>query len=325
MTMDQLPPELIRAENLPSPPGVALQVIRLADDPNARANDLGALIRHDPALSVRLLRIVNSAAHGLPRTIDSVERACALLGFEKAKTVAIGLSVTDSLPTVGPETGFDLEDYWLRSGLTATAAELFAKHVSPDHAEVAFVVGLLSEVGRLVLAACLTSTYSTILKENPWPPTKLERERIGFSNLDLSSAMFRNWALPAEISEPIAYRDEPDKIPAGSSSDILRLCRILASAEILARVWATGAAQRDLNWAGAAAAHYLHMPPDDFVTVVGELRTSIESREAFETVAPPSVVNVSNIEQRACEQLKEAVSRSSGGSRVADMLRAAHA
>lgn len=325
MTLDRLPPEIADADNLPSPPAVALQVMRLADDPNALAEDLGQLIRQDPALTARLLRTVNSAATGLPRSIDSIERACALLGFPTAKTLAIGFAVADSMPVVGPDTGFDLEQYWMRSGLTASAAELFARQVSPDDADVAFVVGLLSEMGRLVLAGCLTSVYKTILVGNPWPSPADERAQLGFSNLDLSAALFNSWSLPEEIVGPIAYREFPDHLPDGTSPTVSRQCRILATAEVLAGVWASGAAERDLDWASGAAAHYLQLSPDAFVGVVEELRHKVESHEAFATVSPPAEVSVASIEQRACEQLKTAVARSSTGSRVADMLRAAGA
>jgi len=164
----------------------------------------------------------------------------------------------------------------------------------------------------------MTSTYSTVLAQDPWPSTKLEREVIGFSNLDITATMFRDWMLPPEM-----FRDEPDQLPSSSSSDVLRLCRILASAEILARVWASGAEERDLAWAGEAAAHYLNMSPEDFVQVVGQLRSGIESREAFTAVAPPEQVDVRNLEEQACDRLKIAVSRTASGSRVADMLRAA--
>ena len=85
MSPAQLPRELVEADNLPTPPGVALEVMRLADDPHIEAEDIGRLIRTDPALTVRMLRAVNSAAYGLPQTIDSVPRACALLGLERPR------------------------------------------------------------------------------------------------------------------------------------------------------------------------------------------------------------------------------------------------
>jgi HD-like signal output (HDOD) protein len=323
MTLDQLPSAIANADNLPSPPNVALEVMRVADDPNARAEDLGAIIRNDPALAIRLLRTVNSPAFGLPKSVDSVERACTLLGFPKAKTLALGYSVADALPTVGPESGFDLSEYWMRSGLTASAAELFARRMTPEHADVAFVVGLLSEVGRLLLAGCLTSVYKTLLVDDPWPSPHLERARLGFSNLDISSALFRSWDLPPEIVEPIAHRDAPEQLPADASTDVIRLCRVLAPAEILARVWASGAKDNDLDWAGDAAAHYLEMPPEMFVDVVDELRTKVETSEAFRAVSPPASVNVKNLEQETCDRLKTAVSRSATGSRVAQLLRQA--
>ncbi len=321
MTLEQLPSSILDAENLPSAPGVALQVMRVAQDPNARAEDLGAIIRNDPGLAIRLLRTVNSAAYGLPQTIDSIERACALLGFGKAKTLALGYSVADSLPIVGDDSNFELSEYWMRSGLTAAAAEIFARRATPEHADVAFVVGLLSEVGRLVLAGCLTSVYNTLLVDEPWPSTKLEQDRLGFSNLDLTAALFRSWELPSEIVEPIAFRDAPDALPAEASTDVIRLARVLAPAEILARVWATGAERQSLDWAGDAAAHYLNIPPKVFAGVVEELQEEVESRRAFEAVGPPADVDVSSIEEQATERLKTAVARSTKGSRVASLLR----
>ena len=135
MTLPALHDQLAQADNLPSPPSVAMELMRLADDPTARAEDLGNVLRMDPGLTVRLLRVVNAPANGLPRTIDSIERACALLGFQKAKTLAFGYAMAESLPTVDPSSGFDLEDYWLRSGLTAAAAEHYAQRLSPDHAD----------------------------------------------------------------------------------------------------------------------------------------------------------------------------------------------
>lgn len=323
MTLDRLPPELANADNLPTPPTVALQVMKLAEDPKAQAEDLGELIRLDPALTVRLLRTVNSPANGLPRTIDSVERACALLGFRKAKTLAMGFAVADSLPTVGPDSGFDLDEYWLRSGIAATASELFATRILPNNADVAFVVGLLSEVGRLLLAGCMTSVYKTVLEKDRWPSTQLERESLGFSNLEISSTLFRNWSLPDEIVEPIAFRDDAENLPSGLNADTFRLTRILAAAESLAQAWAGGTEGRGLRWAGDAAMHYLNVPAEQFVEIVEEIREKVESRSAFASVSPPSNVDVRSIEQQACERLKEAVSRSSSGSRVADLLRAA--
>ena len=323
MSRPQLPRELAEADNLPTPPGVALEVMRLADDPNIEAEDIGRLIRTDPALTVRMLRAVNSAAYGLPQTIDSVPRACALLGLQKTKTLALGFAVVDSMPVVDASSGLDLSEYWLRSALTASAAELMALRVHRDGADVAYVVGLLSELGRLVLASCLTSTYKTVLVDAPWPSTDLERERLGFSNTDVTAALLSSWSLPDEIVMPIAHRDRPDLLPTGSSSNVIRLCRILAAASILATEWSAGENSRGLSWAGDAASHYLKMSPDVFAGIVEELRSRVEDMSLFVDASPPGQVDSRRLATEASERLKESLARSRSESKLTQLLRAA--
>lgn len=323
MTAVELPRELREADNLPTPPGVALEVMRLAEDPRIEAEDLGELIRHDPALTVRLLRTVNSAAYGLPQSIDSVPRACALLGIKKTKSLALGFAVVDSLPVVGKETGLDLQEYWLRSSITAAASELLAMEVHRDGADVAFVVGLLSELGRLVLASALTSTYKTVLLDDPWPSTRLERERLGFSNTDVTAALLGSWNLPDDIVVPIAYRDQPEALPAGSTTEVIRLCRILAAATIFSNEWAAGADSKGLAYAGDAAAHYLRMSPDVFARIVEALRVRVEDMSLFVAASPPTEVDARWLATEASERLKEAVGRSRSGSRLTELLKRA--
>ncbi len=322
-TLDGLRGQLAEADNLPSPPQVALQLAKLADDPNARAEDLGRLLRSDPGLTARLLRAVNAPANGLPRTIDSIERACALLGFQRAKTLALGYSMAESLPVVDASSGFDLEGYWLRSGITAAAAEHYAEELSPEHADVAFVVGLLSEVGRLILAGCMTTVYQTVLAQEPWPSLATERSLLGFASVDVTTLLFEDWHLPDEIVLPIAYRDRPHELPQGSSSDVIRLCRFLAASSVLADAWASGGEKTHLNHAADAAAHYLKLPAERFAAVVEALRDDIESHRIFTNAAPPSEVDQQAVEDRARDQLREAVAKSTSSSRLTSLLKAA--
>ena len=70
-------------------PEVTLGIIELVEDPNSSAQDLNALIGRDPALSARVLKVVNSAFYGLPRQIGSINRAISLLGLNAVKNIAI--------------------------------------------------------------------------------------------------------------------------------------------------------------------------------------------------------------------------------------------
>jgi HD-like signal output (HDOD) protein len=184
-------------------------------------------------------------------------------------------------------------------------------------------VGLLSELGRLVLASCLTSTYKTVLNEAPWPSTQLERERIGFSNTDVTAALLTSWNLPNEIVLPIAHRDQPEQLPSDSAPDVIRLCRILAAASILANEWSAGDEARGMSWAGDAASHYLKMTPDTFAGVVENLRARVEDMSLFVDASPPGQVDSRRMATEASERLKESLARSRSESRLTQLLRAA--
>ena len=77
-------------------PEVTVKIIELVEDPGSSARDLHELISSDPALTARMLKVVNSAFYGLPRQIASINRAVSLLGLNAVKNIAIAASLAGS-------------------------------------------------------------------------------------------------------------------------------------------------------------------------------------------------------------------------------------
>src|SRR5262245_339776 len=74
-------------------PEVTVKIIRIVEDPKTTARDLHDVIKHDPALSAKILKVVNSAFYGLPGQIASVDRAIVLLGLSAIKNISIAMSM----------------------------------------------------------------------------------------------------------------------------------------------------------------------------------------------------------------------------------------
>ena len=74
-------------------PEVTIKIIEIVEDPKSTARDLHGVIKNDPALSVKVLKVVNSAFYGLPGQIASVDRAIILLGLSAVKNIAIAASI----------------------------------------------------------------------------------------------------------------------------------------------------------------------------------------------------------------------------------------
>ena len=74
-------------------PEVTIKIIQIVEDPRSTARDLHDTIKNDPALSVKILKVVNSAFYGLPGQVASVDRAIILLGLSAVKNIAIAASI----------------------------------------------------------------------------------------------------------------------------------------------------------------------------------------------------------------------------------------
>ena len=129
-----MPPELTAAlalcRNLPSPPGIALRIIELAQDPEADIATAADIIAIDMALSARMLRIANSPLYASRRRIENLGQALTMLGLNATISLALGFTVTQGL-TGGSGEGHDLRQRaWKRSILSALAASQLGRRAA---------------------------------------------------------------------------------------------------------------------------------------------------------------------------------------------------
>lgn len=80
-------------QQLPTPAGVALEVLRLAELDDATVDQIGEVIARDPALTGRFLKLVNSPICAQRKRVGSIQRAVGLLGIRTVKSLALGFSL----------------------------------------------------------------------------------------------------------------------------------------------------------------------------------------------------------------------------------------
>jgi diguanylate cyclase (GGDEF)-like protein len=201
-----------RARDLPSVPAVALEVLRLAQQQEANAGQLADVISLDPALAAKILKIVNSALLGRGCEIVTLKRACAQLGFKTIKLWALSFAMVDSLQRPSVE-GFDHGEHWKRSVFRAVSAKLFAEKVKPQLAEEAFLAGLLSQIGQLVLATGLPQEFQAVREAggDAWRAAGTQRAILGYSSDELGVALLHSWGLPPLIYQSILGAQDPDR------------------------------------------------------------------------------------------------------------------
>src|SRR5687768_15634427 len=82
-----------RCGRLYSLPVVAMRVLELTTSPTVNVKALKDCIENDPALTSKVLRVVNSSLFGLSREVTNLNQALALLGTTPLKLLVLGFSL----------------------------------------------------------------------------------------------------------------------------------------------------------------------------------------------------------------------------------------
>lgn len=190
---------------LPSLPGTVAQITSLVSDPNANLNDIGKAISSDPSISLKSLRLVNSAYYGLPNKISSVEHAVSMLGMKVIKNVVFTASVFDALK-VNEEA---LLKHNVACGLTMKLLVESDKVDSSrfEHADEAFIYGLLHDVGKIIFAQHMPDEMKKVADlcaSSPFTWAQAEREVLGADHAEMGAKLAQKWQLSDELVSGIA-------------------------------------------------------------------------------------------------------------------------
>ena len=205
---------VLQSPRLPSLPTIALKVLDLAQQPDVDFKHIAEAIQHDPGLSTKILKTVNSAFYGQAREISTVSRALQVLGLNSVKTLALGFSLVGNLKGSGGKS-FDHVAYWRRSLYSATAAKMLSRRAGIVQQEEAFIGGLLQDIGMVALSQALGDDYAAVLEKAGGDHASLrdhERQLLGLDHAEVGAALAESWRLPPVIVAPIRHHEAPDGV-----------------------------------------------------------------------------------------------------------------
>jgi HD-like signal output (HDOD) protein len=197
--------KIVDGNGLPTLSPLTVQLIELASDDRSSAQDLATIIEKDPGLTTRLLKLVGSAFFARAERVTTVTQAIVRLGFKKVRIMALSLSLRDTFP-MGKIEGMDYDHFWKTSLYRALIAQAFARsaNLSPVNPEEAFVGGLISEIGMLMLFEACPKESKKVFPGGNLPLEKaisLEEGSMGINHRELGSVVFRRWHFPDDLVE----------------------------------------------------------------------------------------------------------------------------
>ena len=207
-------------------PEIAAKVIALVSDPDAGLRQYAEVVRADPSLAGRLLRLANSAFFAQREPVTSLDRACVLLGLERLKAVALGFQLSRAA-SAGKSTDLSRRTWGEGVYRACLAAEL-SRSLCPGFASEAFVIGLMLDCGTPILCDLLGPAAQSLVAEgaSPLRQFKQEFETLPFTHVDIATVLARRWRLPDLLARPIErHHAEP---PQGGRPEPIHLLHRVA-------------------------------------------------------------------------------------------------
>ncbi len=212
--MARKPEDLVKGVvKLISLPEIYIRVSQILEDPNHNARQLGDIISHDPALTARILRIVNSAYYSLASKIELVSRAVSVIGEDDLRNLVLATSAVDTFKRI-PNQLIDIDLFWRHSVHTGIVSRLLSKHCNILHGERLFVAGMLHDIGKLVLYFKEPELSQKVLiaaADSDGQLFRSEKEIIGFTHGDVGAALIDAWKLSDTLREVVAFHHTPLK------------------------------------------------------------------------------------------------------------------
>jgi HD-like signal output (HDOD) protein len=213
---------LNKVDKLPGVNQVAMCLIKMLDDENARVQDLAQVISSDPALTTQLLKLSNSAYYGYSREISTISDAIAKLGFKTIRSMAF-MAVSHN--AINKEIkGYSLYEgeLWNNSVTCAVFSKYLAQKFDYPDTETAFVAGLLRDIGKLVIDEYVGISYEKIIDKVNMEKISFcqaEEALFGFDHGYVGAKLIEMWNFPPALVETIRYHHDFRKaVDAGSEN-----------------------------------------------------------------------------------------------------------
>jgi len=213
---------------LPTLPGVAIRILQAMrrEIPNIR--EISEIISSDAPLSAKVLQVVNSSFYGLSNQITSVHQAMMYLGMNAVKNLALSFSLINNFSNK-TNGCFDHVQFWKDSLIGAVAARLITEKANKQHGENAFFLGLLQDIGMLIMSQSMPAAYGEVLakaRSNGTALHEIESALLKFNHMEVGEYITHGWGLPPAFSAPIGAHHAPERL-SQPSGDIEFQAKIL--------------------------------------------------------------------------------------------------
>ena len=199
-------------EKMPAFPKSVQKILELTRDMNCQPKHLVQVIEKDPVMTVKILRVLNSAYYSLPNKITSVNQSVVYLGFNTIKNLALSIALIGIFPKHDID-GFNIQHYLMHSLITAGIAKSLGGKLAGADPMDCYIAGLLHDFGKVVFAQFMHDEFSQALLQSSRGDVSLhaaESQVIGADHAVVGSMLAEKWRFPQALVDCIRNHHTPD-------------------------------------------------------------------------------------------------------------------
>jgi diguanylate cyclase (GGDEF)-like protein len=298
-----IPHDLLNSNaKFPSPPGIVLRLLESIRKDDFSFTEIAGIIKSDPALTTRVLTMVNSSFYSLPAKVSNIERALAIMGVNVVKNIALSFMLVSNLKSDN-EDSFDFSYFWRRAITAAVCAELLASRFN-ERDDDTFVIALLQDIGVFAIYSGSQKKYSNLLEEKKTGNLRLEvleEQAFGFNHQDIGSELLRIWGLPENVYMPIRYHHMHGEAP----EEYRRLAIILFLSDMVSSLYNDAQCFEKIRHIGEVVKDCIGIHDSELETFIDEIRIKAVELCSYFDITPENMKPFSQILQEANEELSK--------------------
>ena len=213
-------------------PTVAIKVTQLANSESTTIQDFEEVIKLDPALVMRLLRLVNSPFFGLTSKVESLSKAVVFVGLKQLRNLVAVEAARDIFSDSDKNSDFSRRNLWINSATVAVLAQLISKRIFGQEGDDVFLAAILHDIGIIVEDQMVPEEFYKACHAYVSGDQDLlysgEDKIIGTNHTKIGAVMAQDWKLTDQVVEAIRYHhDHTKSYPVPSAISILQLAEFM--------------------------------------------------------------------------------------------------
>ncbi|MDY0042199.1 MAG: HDOD domain-containing protein [Desulforhabdus sp.] len=223
--------QFAQIEDPPPLPQALQHLIEIIRDEIASARELESILRYDQSLSARVLRIANSAFYGQRSQVTTLSRAITIIGYYRVRAICLSSLLIEFFSSPTSLDALQKESLWKHAFATARIASEIADKRPWISREQAYILGLLHDLGRVIMAVHFSRHFRAIQNmAKSWKvPMWWAENHYGLTHTQTGKWAAVKWAFPMLFQEIMEFHHRPNTAPSNAPEvKMINLADVLA-------------------------------------------------------------------------------------------------